>query len=111
MPSDLPPPRVSANLRRVRADLLSGRGPGASDAEVAAHTRNRVMIAGETATRRLEMAARQTARARLDAATIADTIQLSRAELAHTVDQVERHMSPRHLLSRLSRMLHPRRRT
>lgn len=111
MPTDLPPPRVSANLRRARADLLRGRGPGASDAEIAAHTRNRVMIAGETATRRLEMDARQTARARLDAATIADTIQLSRAELAHTVDQVARRVSLSRLLHYVFRMLYPRSRS
>lgn len=86
--------QVRANLRRARATLLGGRGPGASEAEVSAHTRNRVIVAGMAAARRLEMAARQTTRARGDAAGLSDVTQLRRAELADTVGAVTGHLRP-----------------
>ena len=98
MPADLPPDgrsaRIRADLLQARDNLLRGRGPGASEAEVAAHTRNRVDIAGISATRRLELAARQTALARGDADAITDAIQLGRAELADTVTQLTARLRP-----------------
>lgn len=78
---------------------MGGRGSGASDAEVLAHTRDRVMVAGETATRRLEMAARQTGYARRDAAAITRTAQLTQAELAETVAGLVRRLHPRRLVT------------
>lgn len=73
---------VEAALRQARAQLMSGRGPGASPVEVAAHTRNRAAIAGVSTTRRLEVQARQTSRARGSLDGILDAVQLDRAELA-----------------------------
>ncbi|MGI8677784.1 MAG: hypothetical protein ACR2LX_03675 [Jatrophihabitans sp.] len=87
------------NLRRARENLLAGRGPGASDAEVAAHTRNRVVIAGESATHRLELAARDTARARRDVSGLTDTIQIASTELADTLTQVTQRLRPEHAAS------------
>lgn len=82
---------VATRLSSIREGLLGGRGPGASAAEISALTRNRVEVAGMTATRRLELAARQTARARGDADAIAAATQLRAAEVAgglHTNDRL-----------------------
>lgn len=97
MPREVAAASIGANLRRARQELLRGRGPGAGDAEIAAHTRNRVAIAGVTATRRLEMAARQTARARQDTDAITTVIELSRAELSDTLTQLTGRLRPRHV--------------
>lgn len=97
MSADVPAGRVRENLRHARDDLLGGRGPGASEEEVAAHTRNRVGIAGVTATRRLELAARDTTRARRDTAGLIDTIQIASGELARSVAQLGERLQPRHL--------------
>jgi len=97
MSADVPAGQVQENLRRARDDLLGGRGPGASEEEVAAHTRNRVGIAGVSATRRLELAARDTMRARRDTAGLIDTIQIASTELARTVAQLGARLQPRHL--------------
>lgn len=75
-------PRAAESVRQARVRLMGGRGPGASPSEVAAHTRNRVVIAGVSTTRRLELAARQTRRARCDPGGIVDAIELERVELA-----------------------------
>jgi len=99
MTCDGPATDVSAELRQARRELMGGRGPGAGDAEVAAHTRDRVMIGRETATRRLEMAARQTGYARRDAAAITRTAQLTGGELAETVAELARRLHPRRLRS------------
>lgn len=73
---------VRTRLARIREDLLGGRGPGASTDEVLATTRNRVEVAGMTATRRLELTARQTALARGDTDAVTTAAQLRRAEVA-----------------------------
>lgn len=79
--------RVAARLTTVREDLMGGRGPGASTAEVLAVTRNRVQVAGLTATRRLELTARQTSRARGDAAAVLTAVQLREAEVLCGVEE------------------------
>lgn len=94
MRSDVAPAGVAADLHRARALLLAGRGPGASEAEVASHTRNRVEIAGVTVTRRRELAARQTAVARGDTDGLTSVIQLSRAELADAVIELRSRLDP-----------------
>jgi hypothetical protein len=93
----VPAGRVRENLRHARENLLGGRGPGASEEEVAAHTRNRVGIAGVAATRRLELAARDTTRARRDTAGLSDTIEIASGALARTVAQLGARLQPRHL--------------
>lgn len=70
-------------LWRARVDLMGGRGPGADDEEVAAHTRNRVVVAGMSATRRLELAARDTARARGDGSQLTGILQRRHVERTH----------------------------
>lgn len=87
---------------------MGGRGPGASEAEVAAHTRNRVIVAGENATWRLELAARQTALAREDTAAITGVIQRSRGELAVSLSQLTRRLHPRQLVGRVTAALRAR---
>jgi hypothetical protein len=87
MPPDVPASAIRASIDRARADLLGGRGPGAGESEVAAHTRNRVEIAGMPAPRRLESAARQAAGARGDIEAIAEAIQLDRAHAAAAVTE------------------------
>lgn len=77
---------VAAQLARVRNDLMSGRGPGASAAEVVACTRNRVEVAGMTATRRLALTARQNAVARRDPEALLTVTQLREAEVRCGVD-------------------------
>ncbi len=99
MSSETPAERVAVHLRQARENLLAGRGPGASDEEVAAHTRNRVVIAGESATRRLELAARDTVRARRDTGGLTDTIQIAQTELADTLTQITERLRPGHLAS------------
>lgn len=99
MTTDGPATDVSVQLRQIRQELMGGRGPGAGDAEVAAHTRDRVMIGGETATRRLEVAARQTGYARRDPAAITRTAQLTGGELAESMGQLARRLHPQRLLS------------
>ena len=74
---------MRASWERARAELMQGRGPGADEEEIAAHTRNRVVVAGMSATRRLELAARDTARARGDASQMTDAVQQRDAERAH----------------------------
>lgn len=81
---------IDAALQRARRELLGGRGPGASADQIAGCTRNRVIIAGETCTRRLEEAARQTARARRDGDEIASAIQLNQRELTQHLSQLNR---------------------
>lgn len=97
MSCETPAARVAVNLRHARENLLAGRGPGASEQEVAAHTRNRAVIAGESATRRLALAARDTTRARCDADGLADTIQLASGELAHSLTLIAERLRPGHL--------------
>lgn len=97
MSSETPDERVAEHLRQARENLLAGRGPGASDEEVAAHTRNRIVIAGESATRRLELAARDTARARRDTGGLTDTIRIAQAGLADTLTQITERLRPGHL--------------
>lgn len=99
MSSETPAERVAVHLRQARENLLAGRGPGASAEEVAAHTRNRVVITGESATRRLELAARDTVRARRDAAGLTDTIQIASAELVDTLTHITERLRPGHLAS------------
>lgn len=70
-------------LRRARAELMGGRGPGADEEEIAAHTRNRVVVAGMSATRRLELAARDTARARGDDSQLTGILQRAHGERTH----------------------------
>lgn len=77
-------------LQQARRELLGGRGPGASADQIAGWTRNRVIIAGETCTRRLEEVARQTARARRDGDEIASAIQLNQRELTQHLSQLNR---------------------
>lgn len=67
----------------ARANLMKGRGPGADDQEIAAHTRNRVVVAGMSATRRLELAARDTVRARGDESQLTGVTQRRQGERAH----------------------------
>lgn len=78
---------VAAHLTSIRGGLMGGRGQGASADEISAVTRNRVEVAGMTATRRLELTARQTGRARRDPDAVTSAIQLSQAEAAHDVDE------------------------
>lgn len=93
--SDASPDPVTTRLTDIREDLLGGRGPGASEDEILAATRNRVEVAGMTATRRLELAARQTGRARGDADAVDDAMQLHAAEEAHDVDEDTGRLRPR----------------
>lgn len=103
--SEAPAEAVRAQLHRARQLLLAGRGPGASEAEIAAHTRNRVEIAGVTTTRRLELTARRTAVARGDTDAMVSVIQLSRAELADILGQLRSRLHPRHLVGTAARGL------
>lgn len=97
--SEAPAERIAERLRQARQNLLAGRGPGASEEEVAAHTRNRVVIAGESAARRLELAARDTASARRDTGGLTDTIHIAQTELADTLTQITERLRPGHLAS------------
>jgi hypothetical protein len=107
----LPEPRepaaaaVEAALRHARTRLLTGRGPGASPIEVAAHTRNRAAIAGVPTTRRLELAARQTSRAREDAGGIVDAIELGRGELSVAARRLVVRTTPGALLDAAGRRI------
>lgn len=92
---DRPADEVSAELRQTREMLMAGRGCGASAAEVAAHTRNRVTVGGQRATQRLEMTARHTGYARRDVAALACTAQLIQGELAETVVELTRRLRHR----------------
>lgn len=105
-PTDAEP--TGMHLRQARESLLDGRGPGASDEEVAAHTRNRVMIGGETATRRLELAARDTVRARGDTEGLTDKIQIASAELAGSLTQLAERLRPRRVASAVANRLRDR---
>ena len=101
MASDVPDQdRVQEQLRRVRADLMGGRGPGATEAEVAVHTRNRTIIAGEYVTGQLERSAQQTAHAREDTAGITDSIEHSSRQLALVVGELATRLSPRRVAER-----------
>ncbi len=95
MISDRSADEVSAQLRQTREMLMGGRGGGAGAAEVAAHTRDRVMIGGQRATQRLEITARHTGYARRDVAALTRTAQLTQGELAETVVQLARRLRPR----------------
>ncbi|GAB3489666.1 hypothetical protein [Flexivirga lutea] len=86
---------VTARLTVLRRDLLGGRGPGASDAEKMAATRNRVDVGGMTATRRLELSARQTALARAEPSEVASVVQLRAAEAAAGVEERTGRLRPR----------------
>lgn len=86
---------VAAHLADIREGLMGGRGQGASANEISAATRNRVEVAGMTATRRLELAARQTARARGGSDAITSVIQLREAEVACGLDDDTGRLRPR----------------
>lgn len=79
--TDIDTASIAARLAGIREGMMGGRGQGASTNEVLASTRNRVDIGGMTATRRLELGARQTSRARGDADAITTVIQLREAEV------------------------------
>ncbi|QGH68757.1 hypothetical protein [Pseudactinotalea sp. HY158] len=60
-------PAIETELAHLRAALLSGRGPGASPAEIAAHTRDRPWLPGVPTERALGRVACRAARARAGA--------------------------------------------
>lgn len=103
MSSEAPSEHVQATLQQARRELLGGRGPGASAEEIAAHTRNRVVIAGETATRRLELAARDTVRARRDPDGLTDTIAVASTELVDNLAELTERLRPSRLVSAAAR--------
>lgn len=55
---------ASARVAQLRAALLTGRGPGASDQEIAEHTRDRPLLGAVPAPVERALAARQAARLR-----------------------------------------------
>lgn len=70
-------------LRQVRSELMGGRGPGADPTETAAYQRNRVVVGGMSTTRRLELAARDTVRARGVQTELTSVEQRRNAERTH----------------------------
>ena len=61
-----PPASTQAAIEAARAQLLAGRGPGASPREITRHTRARPRLGGYPAAQRREQLAAQTAGARGD---------------------------------------------
>jgi hypothetical protein len=73
---------VQREVRRCREELLGGRGPGASPAELAAHQRDRPLLGALPAAAERELAAVQTAAARgVDPAQLAAALERVRHTL------------------------------
>lgn len=59
-----PPPGPQAVIEQARAQLLGGRGPGATEQEITRHTRARTWLGGQLTAQRRERLAEHTALAR-----------------------------------------------
>jgi len=73
---------VQADVARLRAGLLAGRGPGAGGREIERNTRERSELAGRPTAQHLEAVARQAASSSGDPAAIASDIVALRDDLA-----------------------------
>ncbi|MHA6783258.1 hypothetical protein ACVGOW_20030 [Pseudonocardia saturnea] len=88
------PEPADVALARIRAGLLGGRGPGATPAEVAAHTRDRDRLGGRpVAELRAGLAAR-TARARGEPDALAEVTASATDALAGTLAAVRERLDP-----------------
>lgn len=93
-PSPLDPAAVQAGIAETRAQLLGGRGSGASQAEIDRRTRGRSELAGEPTPQHLATVARQTAIARGDAAAIFLDIAATSEQLAGSMQAIRGRVSP-----------------
>lgn len=107
-PSSPDPAAIQAGIAADRAQLLGGRGTGASQAEIDGRTRARPRLAGEPTPQHLATVARQTAIARGDAAAIALDIAAARDQLATTVQAIRERVSPSRVAGRQVRAVRER---
>lgn len=84
----------------ARAQLFSGRGRGASEPEIAVHTRDRLTLGDRDTVDERAATHRQTGRARGDAAALSDQIALTRQQLAATVSALATRLDPRQVATR-----------
>ncbi len=99
-PGPVDPAVVQAGIAAARAELLGGRGTGASQAEIDGRTRARPRLGGEPTPQHLAAVARQTAIARGDAAAIALDIAATRDRLADSLQAIRARLRPSEVAGR-----------
>lgn len=79
---------AQGEVARLRRRLLHGRGPGASERELAPYMHDRAFLGAVPTMVERELVQVQTGRARGDAAAIEDNLGQMRASLAATIDEL-----------------------
>lgn len=92
-----PPDLIQDELVRLRGRLLGGRGPGASDREIAAHTKGRRTVGALPTVVERELVQIRAELARGDADALMTDLDRFRARLASTLDELVWRAAPRHL--------------
>ncbi|SDX90663.1 hypothetical protein SAMN05661080_01656 [Modestobacter sp. DSM 44400] len=85
---------MAADLARLRATVLGGRGPGASMSEFLEHTRARSQVGGEPVTERRAQVARAAAVASGDVEALAVDVAAERARLTEALGAVRSRLRP-----------------
>lgn len=94
---------AQAEIRRLRHGLLGGRGPGASEREIARHTRDRPVTGAVPTVIERELVQVSTGLARGDLYAIERDLQPVRARLAVTLDALGERLAPHQLGTQLIR--------
>lgn len=100
-----PPASPQAAIEAARAQLLGGRGPGASPQEITAHTRARPRLGGYSIPQRREQVAANTATARGDPDALARQVTATGNQVAATARALHPTFDPTHALSALQLVL------
>lgn len=96
-----PPPSAQTAIKAARAQLLAGRGPGASPQEITAHTRARPRIGGYPTPQQREQLAEHTAAARGDPDALARQVTATSNQIAATARALHPKNDPTHAVGAL----------
>jgi hypothetical protein len=94
-PSGSGPDEARAEVTRLRAGVLGGRGPGASRSEFLQHTRARSAVGGVPVPERRDAVARAAAAARGDVERLSLEVAADRARLSASLGEVRSRLTNR----------------
>ncbi len=100
--------RAQDQVGRLRRQLLGGHGPGASDREVARHTRERPTVGAVPMMIERELVQVRTDLARSDPAAIEQDLERTRARLTATIEELTGRLAPRRLATQAAHAVRTR---
>ena len=100
--------RAQDQVGRLRRQLLGGHGPGASDREVARHTRERPTVGAVPMMIERELVQVRTDLARSDPAAIEQDLERTRARLTATIEEFTGRLVPRRLATQAAHAVRTR---